>query len=269
MRIGLSSIVGDGFGNGSFVFGEVPSGASFPAAGTILETLTLQTYPIAEGGGQVNTDIGPFPNQDASVYRKADGSGGDYLDWDNAFDIAYKPSPVIFYVSSEWSDNEDGPSVTINGSNYWSQRRKLDYRHDGYGSYYTGYSNTGYKPYGTFVVEAPSQTEVPSGTSNFYNNGINLSYYYNGTGSTYTTSTGYYYSNGELIFENVTSTGIVSLPSGSTPVGTYYGNRYTWNGSGGYNEQTTWYVPYGTFIENYNGYNYFHDGNGSYYSYME
>lgn len=67
MRIGLSSIVGDGFGNGSFVFGEVPSGGGTPPPsgdvlissqtldGTYLSTTPSESFTFS-GGSTYLTD---------------------------------------------------------------------------------------------------------------------------------------------------------------------------------------------------------------------
>jgi hypothetical protein len=193
---------------------------SFPAAGTILETLTAQTYPISEGGSYVTYNATNYPNQNADVYRKADGIGGDYLDWANAFNIQFKANGTPFYT-------------------------------------YVGQSGTG------------NSVEVPSSSNNFYPSGyyVNNTYYHDGSGAYYTNGTGdyVYYTSGTLIFENVTSTNDISLPSATSVVSTYYGDRYTWNGFGSYDYISTWYVPNGTYIEFYDGYNYYHDGNGSYY----
>lgn len=212
MRIGLSSIVGDGFGSGSFVFGEVlGEPPSFPPAGTILETLTSQPYPIAEGGATVyaGSAINPYPSQFASVYRKANGTGGNYLDWANAFDIGY-------YSYGTNITTENLPTyVSVNGTNYASGTFDQSWLHDGGGGYYTETANFSYTSYGTFIVSFINNTEVPSGSGSYYENGTTSDYYHDGYGGSYNSIGGSYY-------------------YGGTYITNYSGTDYYWNGSGGY-----------------------------------
>lgn len=363
MRIGLSSFIGDGFGSGSFSFGEVPSGPSCPAAGTIEGYTALQEYPIAYGGSYFSNPLGGgnVPNQNATFAIKADGDCGTYTDYNTTGTYSYKPpgifatdnaSPTVLYVNIGGSDYVGGNSypayshdgsgsynsvtntiwysygttlhsvsnqteVPVSSTNYYNNGTTLEYKSDNNGGYYSittgsyisagtlitqnitgetgtyvdingtyyyplytgnrytwGPSEGGYtyfaewpKPYGTFITSEPSQSAVPDTGTTYYNNGKTTNYVWEGDGTNYTnTYTGSFYSAGTLVFENVTSTNTISMPSGSSPIGTYYGDKYTWNGSGGYNYASTWYVSNGTFIEEYNGDNYYHDGNGSYYS---
>lgn len=218
MRVGLSSIVGDGFGSGFFVFGEVPSGGVIPPAGTILQTLTLQTYPIAEGGSSIGVGGTNYPNQTCSVYRKADGSGGDYLDWANAFDIQYAA-----YGSSITSNAGNSYQVevpTSSGNYYQGGTYTILYKHDGAGSYYEENTNFSYYADGTTTglsgLYNYLETEVPSGTGNYYQNGSITAYTWNGSGGyNYPVTLGNYYSNGTFIYYNGEFT-------------------YYWDGNGGY-----------------------------------
>lgn len=365
MRIGLSSFIGDGFGSGSFSFGEVPSGPSCPAAGTIEGYTALQEYPIAYGGSYFSNPLGGgnVPNQNATFAIKADGDCGTYTDYNTTGTYSYKPpgifatdtsSPTVLYItiggygdfaggnsypayshdgsgsynsvtSTIWSPYgttlhsvSNQTEVPVSSTNYYNNGTSTEYKSDNNGGWYstttgsyyttgtlitqdiTGETGTsvnifgteyypvyvgsrytwdgdgGYtyyaewnKPYGTSIVSGASQTEVPSGSNNYYSNGKTTNYLWQGDGSTYyTTQTGSFHSNGTLVFDNVTSTNTFSLPSGLSVTGTYYGDRYDWDGSGGYYYSSTWYVANGTFIEYYDGYNYYHDGNGSYYSYF-
>ena len=212
MRIGLSSIVGDGFGSGSFVFGEVlGEPPSFPPAGTVLETLIGQPYPISEGGATVyaGSAITPYPSQFASVYRKANGTGGNYLDWANAFDIGY-------YSNGTNITTENLPTyVNVNGNNYQSGTFDQSWLHDGGGGYYTETANVSYTSYGTSIASFGNYTEVPTGSSNILFNGTSTEYYHDGYGGSFTSIGGSYYSNG-------------------TYIGNIYGTDYYWDGSGGY-----------------------------------
>jgi hypothetical protein len=200
-----------GRSGGASIF-SLPGGVSFPAAGTILETLTGQPYPIAEGGASVAA--GPslatlYPSQSASVYRKANGSGGDYLDWANVFGVAYYTYGTTIVSESLTT------YVTVSSLAYPSGSYDETWYHDGSGSYYSETSNFSYTSYGTSIVSEPVWVEVPSGNSPGSTNGINTDYYHDGIGGWYSSSSGSYYSYGTFITN-------------------YAGTDYYWDGSGGY-----------------------------------
>ena len=249
-----------GRSSGASLF-TLPGGVSFPEAGTILETLTGQEYPESEGGGGVEVNSVIYPSQTADVYRKADGSGGSYLDWASAFNIAYKANGVTIVLESgtynvtigttsysvgsyqttyyhdgvggfyTYSDNyydsygtlipvspaETGLTsyVNVNGVDYANGTYDLEYYSDGVGSYYSSAVNTSYTSYGSFIVSQNSQTEVPSASSNYFDNGTTTEYYHDGSGSWYTSVVGSYYNSGDYITN-------------------YSGTDYYWDGSGGY-----------------------------------
>lgn len=273
MRIGLSSIVGDGFGSGSFVFGEVLR--DVPPAGTILETLTLQTYPIEEGGASVTAGTNDFPSQTASVYRKADGSGGDYLDWDNAFDVAYIINGTTITSVAGASAQIEVPAFS--GNYYQGGTYTNLYLHDGSGSYYIDDINYVYYDSGTetniAVLDSNQQSEIPVGSGVYFNNGQRTGYTWNGSGGyNYPITKGNYYNSGVFItfVPDGTFSANTEVPSGS---GTYYnaqqcGNDYFWNGSGADNGAipVCKYYPNGTFIYNDGTNNYYWDGTGGYYT---
>jgi hypothetical protein len=340
-----------------------PSGPSFPAAGTITGYTALQEYPVVNGGTYFSNPLGggDVPNQNATFAIRADGTGGTSTDFSTTGTVSYKP-PGIFATDTA---NGTAQYVDITGSNYHIGNSYPAYSHDGYGSYnsvtstiwfpygtefhsvsnqtevpsssgtyydngtstsfrsdgsgswystttgsyysngvlitenitgetgtaadilgtyyypnytgdrYTWNGDGGYtyltewqKPYGTSITSGSSQTAVPDTTTNYYSNGKTTNYFWQGNGvDYYTTETGSFYSNGTLIFENATSNSSFYLNAASTNyVGTYYGDKYTWDGSGGYNYSSTWYEPYGTFIYSDSIDNYYHDGAGSYYS---
>lgn len=266
MRIGLSSLIGDGFGSGSFTFGEVAGG--FLPYGTFIQTLNNQTYPISEGGSYFDSPVDgttDIPNQKATVNELANGTGGVFLDWDNASNIEFIYNGVVFYVFDEWLDYESGNTVNVNGVDYFSQRHKNDYRHNGSGGYDAGYSNLSFKPYGTFIVSIDSQSEVPSGSGNYAPNGLVNNYYHDGNGGSYSVTTGAYYSSG--LDTNITGFDVaiqLEVPSGS---GSYFNtgqsSGYYWDGSGGVYSATKG-TPYadGTFIYNDGMNNYYWNGYG-------
>ena len=325
MRIGLSSIVGDGFGSGVFVFGEIlGEPPSFPPAGTILNTLTDQVYPIAQGGGSFNFN-GDYPNQQADVYEKANGSGGSYIDWTNAFNIEFIPQYTYAFTDTNSPSDYGAVEVPSGSGVYYSpQYTYSQYNHDGNGSYeyYTETSpnnkpadtyitfaydetfeitdlyyvygtnfivNTGrtanykwsgngldyytsslegnYYSYGNSIYSVANYTNV---NGNDYQNGTGTDYVHNGSGFFTTIGTGQYYPSGWLIYTNYVNgtQNSIEVPSGS---GMYndseeYGDAYVWDGTGNYTNVSSWYRPYGTYIVNYNGYDWYWDGLGGYFS---
>lgn len=184
MRVGLSSIVGDGFGSGSFVFGEVPSGATCPAAGTFYAWAYGIEYPIAEGGASVyvteaSADIAI---QVADVQRLNDGTCGFYYNWASATNINYKPYGTELYLINA----EEPISVEVNGSYYQNGTARLICISEGNGSYTTTTVNPSYYPNGTPIVTETNinlYIEVPSGTGNYVLGGSgDRAYTHNGSG---------------------------------------------------------------------------------------
>ena len=201
MRIGLSSIVGDGFGNGSFVFGEVPSGGGFPAYGTVIQTFSNYEYPIAQGGSYFDSPVDgttDIPNQKCTVDEVADGAGGVFLDWSNERDVAFKDYNTIWYVdTSALVDYTLGGTTTAYGIGvYYNQRANVDYRHDGSGYCISGFSNASYYPYGTFMETYTDNREVPSGNGVFIASGLVYDYKHNGTGGNYFSTVSDFYTYG-------------------------------------------------------------------------
>ncbi len=238
-------------------FPSVPP--SFPEYGELIETLSAQTRPISEGGSYLTINAANYPNQLADVNRLADGVGGSFLDWANAYNIHY------FGVDTTITTASGSHSVTINGSNYSVGSYTTTYFHDGMGSYY-GSTDNSYSSYGTYLT---GQTGVTSyinidGTD-YINGSYDVNYYSDGSGSYYSNNENYSYTSyGTFIvsFNNATE-----VPAGS---GLFYSNGTStdWyhNGSGGsYNALGGSYIGYGNFITNDGSYDYYWDGNGGYY----
>jgi hypothetical protein len=244
MRIGLNSLIGDGFGTGSFSFGEVPSGGeSFPPYGEFYETLVGVTYPIAEGGESFvhpveGTDV---PNQvcDVDVYH--DGTGGFYNDWANATNVAYQPAGTIFWVDNSGIITANPAEVPAESGNYYDAYwGYINYAHDGTGGYV--YDDVADTPWADGVevsesLRSYSTVEVPSGSETYYENGKYATYVWDGALGTYlSTGFGSFFANGTLIVDVYQT---VEVPDGS---GNSYSNgkytRYNWNGSGGYTTLT-------------------------------
>lgn len=269
MIIGLSSIIADGFGSPRFAIEGPSVPVSFPPAGTILETLTAQTYPISNGGGFVDYNATQYPNQNADVYRKADGFGGNYLDWANAFNVTYKTGVFTSYTSYS-SD------IVINGTSYGAGcSYSGDVEHNGSGGY-TEINQSGGCSSSGFLITSDSNSgsnSISTPVGSFaYESWSGNNYYHDGSGGYYSQYTGFTsQGNGAYIGDDGTSgSNSAEVPSGS---GNYYSYTswsnilYYYNGSGGYytSYQGVWNASYGDYITYDGMYNYYWDGNGGYY----
>lgn len=277
MRIGLSSIVGDGFGTGSFQISEIAGVISFPPAGSYNSTLYGVEYPVAQGGTSFANPVtaATVPNQICDVDVENDGAGGTYTDWTTATNIQFKAFGNLFYTDpTPQSLDIEVPSGSGNyyqGGTYYNE-----FFHDGTGGWSSQAINPSYYSNGTdtniALVGTPQTTEVPGASYNYFNNGRINGYTWDGNGGyNYPVTKGAYYGNG-------TDTGLTGLnvpnqeevPSGSNSFyndGTSVG--YTWDGNGSYNYPVTKgsYYSNGTYIYNDGTYSYYWDGNGGYYYY--
>jgi hypothetical protein len=242
---------------------------SFPEAGTILETLTSQTYPISEGGASVQHGGVNYPSQNADVYRKANGTGGDYLDWANAFNLTYKTGIFTSYSSST-------ANIVINGSSYGAGCTYTgDVEHDGSGGYNEINQSGGCSYAGSLITSdsiSGSQT-ISTPIGNYaYETWTGNDWFHDGSGGYYsvkvnvvTQGSGAYIGD-----DGTTGSSSTEVPSGS---GNYYSFSswtsitYYYNGSGGYNSsyQGAWNASYGDYITYDGTYSYYWDGSGGYY----
>jgi hypothetical protein len=255
-------------------------GGECPPEGTVLFN-TVETLPIAEGGAYVTIYGTNCPTQECNVNYLADGACGQYVDWTSKSNIVYRANGANLtggFVApllngTEYADNvqfadTNGAFTTINGTNYYKYRYNTWVaKSDGTGGYFFDYAGGEWWPY-MHLTDVTLETEVPTGSSVFYPNGT-YRYWYQSNDDTLFNIQGSYYSAGTLIAESITgSSGSVEVPTSS---GNYFdsentGHRYEWDGSGGYNDITTWFKPYGTFITNDSGTDYYWDGVGGYYS---
>lgn len=244
MRIGISSIIGDGFGAGSFSFGEVPSGGGeFPPNGTFYETLVGVEYPIAEGGLFIsnpidNSDL-PIQVCDVDVYH--DGTGGFYNDWDNATNVAYKPFGTLIWEDPNAIVTINPVEIPVYSGNYYDSATAYDQViHDGSGWWTNQWAGQTYYPDGTEVdvnIRSYYQTEVPSGSDYYYNNGKYDTYVWDGVGGFYlSTNLGSFYANGNFIRDVYGEAEVPDFSGNFYPHGKY--TRYNWNGTGGYTTLT-------------------------------
>jgi hypothetical protein len=242
MRIGLNSLIGDGFGNGSFVFGEVPSGgggSGFPPEGfeSLLEGVI---YPVAQGGEETEViELSySFPNQICDVERWHDGTGGFYTNWSTVSNIQY--SFAVFYTSEIVTQSPVEMPAPYEGNYYDSEYKQPVYTWDGTGSYNISGDTFGYFAYGTIVTNNHDQAvvvEVPMGSEVYYDSGKYDTWEWDGSGNIQALNNqGTYFANGVLIESYPQET---EVPTGSE---SYSGNGkftvYKWNGSGGYTSAT-------------------------------
>lgn len=271
MRIGLNSLIGDGFGTGSFSFGEVPSGGGAIPPESYAYTLYTQEYPIEEGGEYfLFVEQGyNVPEETCDVEVWHDGIGGFYTKWSTATNVQKKEYGTVFYSEVQ---TQTPVELTAFGYFYDSEFRNADYIHEGTGGY-TVIGDWAYYPLGTLVdttgvIDSPYTTEIPASSGNFFNNGKYDTYQWDGEGAIIDLlNQGSYYSNGTGT--TVTSDEMVEVPSGSA----YYVNNgrhseYLWNGSGGFYSSSPIgsYFPNGTYIYADGSYSYYWDGSGGYYT---
>lgn len=270
MRLGLSSIVGDGFGTGSFGVDGPSTPPSYPPAGTYYDTQYGVEYPIAEGGAYLISpvDASQVPTQTVDVDREHDGTGGIVYDWTTASNVLYKVMGTNYATDTNnaipISTHEIPTGSGIFYSGGWEY---ATYEHDGFGGTQSGLPLLGgYHPNGQFIVNVTTgSAEVPSASGNYFPNGFYDQYTWDGSGNYNVANLGGYYSNGTFItYVNYQS----EVPSGS---GVYFDNgtneTYTWDGSGSYNSSVggSYYI-YGTYIYNDGTYDYYWDGSGGYYT---
>lgn len=264
-----------GHPGGASLFNPPVSG-SCPPAGYSGTTLYGVEYPIAQGGTYFNNPIngGQVLSQICDVPVNNNGSCGTYNDWASVANIAYKAYGTQFYVNDVNQPTAVSTAEVPSGSGNFVPDGYVDigYNHDGAGSYYSEEVNFNYFNSGDWTgVSYNEEVEVPTG-GDAYQTGRGQNYLWDGSGGFSLDSTYYgsYHPAGQLIWEYATGTGGtgVEVPSGS---GNTYnelltGDRYEWNGSGGYTYYSSWYYGYGTFITDDGAYNYYWDGSGSYYS---
>lgn len=266
---------------------HVGGGGGCPAYGTVLSNSNV-TYPIAEGGAYFLHLGVQYPTQNCDVNTIADGSCGEIVDWSSASNISYKTNGTILgtvgnsldgYFNYYYYVNLNAPYLINNAGSYWTLDSVDYYKQyysqanilsDGVGGATFDYITPVYWPVAFIIKIHNNQTEVPTGSGIYYPNATDdvwdvdtnqtdLHYYLSGN----------YEPAGTLITEDITgSGGSVEVPTSS---GNYFdsentGHRYEWDGSGGYNDITTWYKPYGTYITTDGGTDYYWDGIGGYYS---
>lgn len=235
-------------------FPSVP--ASYPEAGTILQTLTYEPIPVAQGGSSVTIGGTLYLTQTCSVYRKANGSGGDYLDWANKFDVYYLSwDSYLASVNGSYQ-------IDINGTLYPNGGYEDQYFNDGNGGAYLGNTITNYPSGGTSLGTGSGDYYVSINSTNYQAGTYSDNYLADGYGGYTTDRTYTYYGYATLIvaFDYYTNVAGNDYANGMQ-------NGWYSDGNGGtYNSDLGSYYSYGTFIYNDGSYTYYWNGNGGYYS---
>jgi hypothetical protein len=266
----LFSLIGLSWGNGSISVDGPSEAPSFPAYGTFIETLTGMSVPITEGGSYVEYQGTQYESQRATVDSLADGFGGSFLDWANRRDSYFKNAEQFTTYTSY------SAVIEINGENYGSGCTYTgDVLHDGSGWYYESGTVGGCTASGTFITNTGSgSNSISTPVGDFiYQSWDDLLYYHDGSGGYYSDSINLVQANhGDYIGGDGTSGSLqTEVPSGSGnyyTYATYDSTTYyfdVYNTSYYTSLENLNYYSYGTYIGNFDGYDYYWDGYGGYY----
>lgn len=245
---------------GTFLDWSGKRDAAFKTYGTVFAYDSGTYYVTVDG---VNYSSGSY-SQDVAH----DGSGS-YTFINNVTNWVSSGTFITFVASGHSAGNLEVPSGsgTYYHNTYWDG---YNYYHDGSGGTYAQDGGSSFPlAYGNVYVSYPNQAEVPVGSGSWFNNGTYTDYIADGFYGYTTTSSGSYISYGTFIKNTIYyDTGSTEVPSGS---GNYFnsqwfGDKWYWDGMGGYYANTnTYYYDYGTFIYNDGTYSYYWDGSGGFY----
>lgn len=248
-------------------------GPNYPAAGTVLSSFvaTHESGATAQYSAYVEGNLveGTVYTQNATFNVVANGNGGDYVDYANPYQITYKASGVI--VLTGLANTNHYTNITLSNGSIIQVHNGFESRalaHNGSGGISEITTSGSLFQSGTLIHTELIPYRIP------YNN-----VYYTVGNTTreyrsYDNSSEYEWSDQSLVY----------LPPATTvgSVGGNYqvninGNYYT---SGSYGANIVWmgeysglqedgmfssYLPYGTFLFNDAGVDYFLDGSGGYY----
>lgn len=254
-------VLNDGNG-GTYTDWNSVTNVNYLPQGTYFYTDTAVQNPA--GVNSVEVPSGSFNYYDPQYVHPTyehDGNGG----YQSGADAGPYQYAFGTFISTE-SNNQT--EVPIGSGNYYENGTTNDYVWDGTGQYTTATGGSYYTS-GTIWEDYGNNVEVPSGSGIYYNDGLGTRYVWTGGGNYGVQSVGQLFPNGTLIYQNIgnTTTG-VEVPYGSS---NYFdselvGDRFTWDGAGGYNQYASWYYDSGTYITNDGTYDYYWDGSGGYYT---
>lgn len=277
------NISGSSRGAGNSI-SQPAGGGGFPPYGTVLST-GYANYEI--GGTAYSNILATFVyTQYCTVNTVADGVGGSFIDWSSATSINYKPYGESIAVAASSPMDWGSLEVPTGSGNFCHNYYTDGYEevHGGTGTIVSipnGYSH--WFAYGYVYVgyNTDNQTEVPSGSSQYFPNGMYEQHNYIADGSggytdVYVGTYGSFYSNGtevdsSLRYNNANLQSEVPDPSGYfVDNGKYEIYTYYWDGSGnvssGYFDIGGSFYNWGDYIYNDGTYDYYWDGYGGYYT---
>ena len=275
-----------GHPGGSSVFAPpAGGGGGFPAYGTVLSTAYGVDYDI--GYDAYSTYLATLvKTQICDVNTVADGVGGSFVDWSSATMINYKSYGLnVAYGPNIWFYPIEVPTGS---GNYYNVKKSDDSEeiHDGTGGLAIipiGFDYLGTVNQVIFTFTVGQTVEIPPGSSQYWNNGLDDNYSYNCdglgsyTGPNFTGVSGSLYPNGQEVDTSLRYN-LFNWQSEIPPAsGQFFDNgkhevhTQFWDGVGGYyddispNSPTGSYYAYGTYIYNDGTYDYYWDGFGGYY----
>ena len=242
-------------------------GPDFPAAGTVLRQESGLQWPIASGGPSTSYNGNQYPSKYGTFNVKADGIGGEYVDYSVAVQSSYySQGTYITTIASSLPTY-----VQISGISYQSGTVDQYLQHDGSGGSSVVNANAAYLPNGTefFQTSSPVNSTF-NGQSYQVGNGT-LFYYHNGNGDYYTAMNWINYTIPNTVVGSYSSANTISINldgySQNYPNGTSNYNIVTDGYGGLYGVwSSSSYPSAGTIFVTSGSYTYSADGNGSYVS---
>jgi hypothetical protein len=243
-------------------------GPDFPAEGTILRQESGLQWPVASGGPTAVYNGNSYPTKYGTYNVKADGIGGEYVDFSVAFSSSFYAQGT--YVATLGTDV---PSYfTIHENSYQNGIAEQALAHDGFGGLIVVLQNQQYFVSGT-QFHSHSQEITSTFNDSSYAVGYGtLFYYHSGDGGYYTSLSFVNYTSQGIVVGSYTSSNSLTIVVDGTPYivsnGTNNNNIVT-NGQGGL--QSEWanssYPASGTILLTAGSLTYIADGYGGYNGY--
>jgi hypothetical protein len=241
-------------------------GPDFPAAGAVLRQESNLQWPIASGGGSVSYDGSQYPSQYGTFNVKADGVGGEYVDYSVAIQsFFYSSGTYIMSVASSVPIY-----IAVLGNNYQSGTVDQALVHDGSGGSSVVNQNAIYVANSTEFLQVASPVNSTYGGQSYQVGNGTLYYYHDGSGG-YTTAMNWinYYSAG-VVVGSFTTANVTTIIADGNWYGVNNGvanyNVVTSDSNGGLDAvfTSTSFTPSGTILLTQGLYSYASDGNGGY-----
>jgi hypothetical protein len=242
-------------------------GPSFPAYGTVLRVennVTRVGGLLAEGEFMIEGSLQSvsYLSQDCSVNVLADGQGGEFVDWTMAFNVVYKP----FGTVALYNIRNESTFVNVGGTDFVNGTRSIRLIHDGYGGLTEQSTNPTYSSSGVFYTDSAQVFSDYNGT-NYAVGNAERQYRHDGNGGYTTELVNVVYHYQGYVVGSVSGNYYVNV-GGTDYASGYYYNELLSDGMGGISggSGSSGYTSSGTYITNYDGYNWYHNGSGGTYT---